>query len=44
MSCRELVEKLIEYLDGDLTAEEAQRIRAIWASARRANAMCGPMS
>lgn len=27
MNCRELVDKLIEYLDGELTAEEAQRIR-----------------
>ncbi len=28
MNCRELVQKLIEYLDGDLTPEEAERIRA----------------
>jgi anti-sigma factor (TIGR02949 family) len=27
MNCRELVERLLEYLDGELTAEEAERIR-----------------
>jgi mycothiol system anti-sigma-R factor len=28
MSCRELVERLIDFLDGELAAEEAQRLRA----------------
>jgi len=27
MNCRELVEKLIEFLDGELTAQEMQSIR-----------------
>jgi mycothiol system anti-sigma-R factor len=27
VNCRDLVEKLIEYLDGELAAEEAQHIR-----------------
>lgn len=28
MNCRDLVDRLIDYLDGELTAEEAERIRA----------------